>query len=135
MGARKSDGLSVPQIKSLLSTTAAPVRSTQYDTSDLSTVAVQGSGESLEPSRLARQATHLEPTGLIQVNIALATQTYLDPIQLILNDSAHLSNVQTLKITNKGSLPMLYTLSNLVAQGRGLYNAVRLYTSLFNSSS
>ena len=77
------------------------------------------------PASRGRPLT-LEPTGLIQVNIALATQTYLDPIQLILNDSAHLSNVQTLKITNKGSLPMLYTLSNLVAQGRGLYNAVRL---------
>lgn len=50
MAARKSEGLSIPQIRSLLSTTTSLVRSTQEKKSGYSTVALQGSG-TLSPPR------------------------------------------------------------------------------------
>ncbi|KAK4704110.1 hypothetical protein P7C70_g2106, partial [Phenoliferia sp. Uapishka_3] len=103
MAARKSEQLTVSQIKGLLSSTTSLVRSTESSSSEFTNVASQGSG-------------------LIQVDLAVAAKTLVNPMQILLNDTAHLNGVQTITITNKNSVAMLYTFSNLAGQGLGLYD-------------
>ncbi|KAL8279362.1 hypothetical protein RQP46_008174 [Phenoliferia psychrophenolica] len=98
-------GLNVQQLKSLLSHSTSLVRTAESSTSAFESVAAQGSG-------------------LIQVNLAVALKTVISPIQLILNDSTHLNNMQSLTITNLDTVARVYTLgAHTQAQGLGLYTS------------
>mgnify|MGYP001580456959 FL=1 len=70
----------------------------------------------------------ISTTGLIQVNLAVAAGTFLEPIQFSNNDTSHLAKVHVLSITNSNSFPMLYSLTSVAGQGRGLYDTVSFLT-------
>ena len=62
------------------------------------------------------------PPGMIQVDLAIAAKTFVNPIQLAINDSSHLATSQVISVTNKGPGSMIYTLSAVLGQGVGLYD-------------
>ncbi|KAH8923038.1 subtilisin-like protein [Atractiella rhizophila] len=112
LSARKNEGLSPVQIKSLFSTSA----SWQYLSADapkvLSPVVRTGSG-------------------IINVAAAVDTKTLIEPYALYLNDSQHYKGSQTVKLTNLGSSQKTYTITHVAAAAPFLYDeGENLYPSI-----
>ncbi|KAM0746674.1 subtilisin-like serine protease precursor [Meredithblackwellia eburnea MCA 4105] len=101
--ARSSESLTVSQIKGLLSTTTQLITNSR-------------SGYGYNP-------VNRQGAGLMQVNVAMSAKTFITPYNILLNDTANLNNVQTIKITNQNSYATLYTFSSALGSAYGIYSS------------
>ncbi|SCV72222.1 BQ2448_4916 [Microbotryum intermedium] len=106
LSARKSDKLTPEQIRFLFASTANVIPVSRKQSQPLTTTLLQGGG-------------------LIQVDQAYAAKSFVSPFELMLNDTAHFNNTQTISITNKNSKAVTYRYVNTPAQVRATYDTAR----------
>ncbi|SGY20577.1 BQ5605_C016g08098 [Microbotryum silenes-dioicae] len=106
LSARKSDKLTPEQVRFLFASTANVVPVSRKGSQPLTTTLLQGGG-------------------LIQVDQAYAAKSFISPFELMLNDTAHFNNTQTITITNKNSKAVTYRYVNTPAQVRATYDTAR----------
>ncbi|KDE09331.1 hypothetical protein MVLG_00647 [Microbotryum lychnidis-dioicae p1A1 Lamole] len=106
LSARKSDKLTPEQVRFLFASTANVVPVSRKGSQPLTTTLLQGGG-------------------LIQVDQAYAAKSFISPFELMLNDTAHFNNTQTITITNKNSKAVTYRYANTPTQVRATYDTAR----------
>ncbi|BGP48624.1 hypothetical protein JCM10450v2_004500 [Rhodotorula kratochvilovae] len=99
---RKSEGLTLQQLKSIFMTSAVPIP-LNYGGATLDSVVSQGAGK-------------------LNVNTAFAAKTLISPPQLELNDTANPSRIQRITLTNRNAAAITYTFGATFAQGVVTYN-------------